>query len=185
MINSYEWESRLLDGSDGVKAVAVGSLFLTKPRSEFFPSAFDLASAADQASEKDLILIDAYLEHLWSGQLFLGLEQLCTVLTWERKLGTDPKSGVICLETGIRLLKKKYRAINTLVINARPLQFCFGASTDASDTAVQRVRAYLDSIEPGSWIGSDSYFPIYPLHDEALDPHDMIYGKWVVRETDI
>lgn len=183
VINSYEWESRLLDGSDGVKAVAVGSLFLRKPKQDFHPSEFDLASAADQASEKDLILIDAYLELLQSGREFSGFEQLCTVLTWERNLGAARGTGLICLETGIRVLKKKYKAINTLVINAWPQQFRFGTVTDASDTAARRVLSYLESKSPGSWVGTRAFTAIHPLYDEKLDPHDMIYGKWVVRET--
>lgn len=181
VINVYEWESRLTNATGNVDAVAVGSLFLKKPRSFLYPSEFELASAADQASEKDLILIDAYLELLDQGRDFCGLEQLCTVLTWERRLEATPGTGLVCLEAAIRLLKRKYRSINTLVIDSWPLQYRFGTATDSSATSIQNVLWYLGSINPGRWVGTDSFIAVHPHYDEELNPHDWIYQKHISR----
>lgn len=178
-LNSYEWEARLIGGGGRLLAVAVGSLFLRK-RGNYYLDEYDLAQCADQMSEADLILVDAYLEG--PGSLFDGYEQFCTVLAWERHPDAPRGSGLVCLQEAIKVLKRKYRALNTIVINSWPQQFAFNAQTDAAKTAAMRLEKYIFAVRLQDWLGMGSCVPVHPLHDEDDDPHDRIYGKYVVRQ---
>lgn len=185
-LNAYEWESRLIGADGALLSVAAGSLFLRKPGTPYFTSEYEFACVADQASENDLILMDAFLERI--GLLRSGLsgyEQLCVVLSWERHGQAPAGAGRTCLETCIKLLKRKYRGINTVVIDAWPQQFEFGTQSDAAETAIARLQRYLTALQMHHWLGAyGDWHPVFPLYDHRTDPHLALFSKYVMRDLE-
>jgi len=92
----------------------------------------------------------------------------------------------VCLEVGLKDLKRKFSALRSLVVDVKPAQFAEWELTRqpaevevAKQEALDALTTYLDSIAPEILLGkSGRRFNIVQRHDEA----DAFYALMLLGE---
>lgn len=166
-VNAYEWEATMIGEGDKVWCRAVGSAYVLKPFTSL--SGPDFFLSAETMCEHDAAMV---IDLPWWKT---GLEQSAVFLwIWERHPSAPKGSGVACVEAALRQLKRSYRSLAELVVDARPRQWAhFGCVFEPAPlrerrTAdIERVKARIDFGRLSRALGSRTRISlVYPSLDE-------------------
>lgn len=198
VLNVYEWEARLVR-EQGIDAVAVGSLYIRKKTSPYSVCCFALGEAADQVSEKDILLADAFLKEYCEYDddaldCLFDSGDLMTVLHWERAAGAPAQCGAAVLKAAIGAVKRSYRSISHLVMDGRPSQFRDWSLPHEPEMiqarkayATKKLYKYVESLQLERGLssrGESTVFLPMPAYDEDSHPHDEVYRKFLARHRE-
>lgn len=168
-VNAYEWEATLpTPGSaNAVWCRAVGSAYVLKPFTAL--SGPDFFLSAETMCEHDAAMV---IDLPWWKA---GLERSAAFLwIWERHPSAPKGSGVACVEAALKQLKRSYRSLTDLVVDARPRQWShFGCRHEPQLLAemrkadVERVGSRVDVGRLSDALGPRTELSlVYPSLDE-------------------
>lgn len=140
-VNAYEWEARLLSDVGVLLSVANGSLFIRK-RGVSWIDLDRLFYTADSCSDHDA----AVVHELYRPGEVLDVSEpdgdLVILWNWERAPTAPPGSGSDCLIAALTSLKKSYKGLSDIVVDARPGQFAsWSDGWEPKQVAVLRAAA--------------------------------------------
>lgn len=187
-LTANEWEIRLHSPSGELLAVAVGTIFIKKKsRRRYAVPGYEWLLHADDVSEKDMLLIDAFLEESPDALYddVFGQGDWCLVLNWERNVHAPKGMGLHCLVEGLRELRKMYSCLKFVLLDRRPTQFTDWASdTDLKAVANLKQSAMMKVVHHtealfATHIPKLSLYHAAPMLDEDDDPQNMLLGKYL------
>jgi hypothetical protein len=183
----YEWRATLRSLKGTRLAVTAGTVYSASAATRRRVDTTDLVSAGDELSDMDTMLVKSFVDqHGAEAQRAIEDGDIAFVVVWERHPDAEKGSGQACLEVGLRELKKKFSALTTLVIDAKPAQFGEWELPHqpaeievAKQEALDCLTNYLDSTAPETFFGKAGMrFNIVQRHDEA----DAFYALMLLGE---
>lgn len=176
-IRAYEWNAHLWRDPDPASqekqgqqaipsAVACGMVYVLRRQDGIlWSSVSDLRWAADAVADADVAQVMAFLHQHPDHEEVLRLGDLCFLWLWERREGAPRGDGELVLRTALQDLKRRFRALKTLVVNLRPAPFSHETLEDdppavhvGRQEACERVEAVVMKAELGACLCGDVRF---------------------------
>jgi len=83
----------------------------------------DLIFAADSMADDDVLQVQSFLDEHEDSSQVIDQSDLAFVWLWERREGTAKGLGATCLVAAVDDLKRRFRRVKTVILDARPAQF--------------------------------------------------------------
>lgn len=127
-IRPYEWAAEFRpssqDENDLPEAAVCGMVYVLPREDEHvLCSPSDLRWAADAVADVDVAQVMAFLRQQVDAMDLMDQGDLCFVWLWERKVGASKGLGAGLLIPALQDLKRRFRALKTVVICLEPYQF--------------------------------------------------------------
>lgn len=171
VVNAFEWEARLRSNLGVVQAVANGSLY-TRKRGSPNIDLDELFYTAEECSDHDAAMVHELVKTNGALEFDEPLGDMLFVWNWERLPHAEPGYGAICLDAALRALKRSYKGVREVVVDARPGQFAsWGDLREHPQVADERAKAvhrveFLARSVVATALPSSELFLIYPTIDE-------------------
>lgn len=124
-VTAYEWMATLtLAGASQNDAAACGMVYVFD-RVKGTPTGDkdDLIFAADSLADDDVLQAQSFLDQHEDSSQVIEQSDLAFVWLWERREGTAKGLGAKCLVAAVEDLKRRFRRVKTVILDARPAQF--------------------------------------------------------------
>jgi len=187
LFKCYEWRATLRSVKGARLAVAAGTVYSASAANRRNVDTTDLVSSGDELSDMDTMLVKSFVDqHGVEAQRAIEDGDIAFLVVWERHPDSDKGAGKVCLEIGLKELKKKFSALTSLVVDAKPAQFGEWELPHqpaeievAKQEALDTLTNYLDSTAPETLLGKGARrFNIVQRHDEA----DAFYALMLFAE---
>lgn len=123
-VRAYEWHGTLGGDHESPEAVCVGMAYVFE-RSWGSPDGDidDLVYASDLVADNDVLQVKAFITQHEDCEEIIEDSDLGFVWIWERNPQGRKGTGTACLQACVRDLRKRFRSLRTVVIEATPYQF--------------------------------------------------------------
>lgn len=175
-ITSYEWNATLADAAGAIDAAACGMVYVFD-REDGLPlgDLSDLIEASDAVADIDILQTNAFRKQHGDAREIIQSSDLCFVSLWERRAEADKGCGKILLDAAIANLRKRFKKVQTIIIESTPAQFAvWGKGLDPAmvESAKQDALDMLSSCISELKIPGAKILSIFTRFDDAH--HDAV-----------
>ena len=106
----------------------------------------DLIFAADSMADDDVLQVQSFLDQHENSSQVIEHSDLAFVWLWERRESTAKGLGATRLVAAVGDLKRRFRRVKTVILDARPAQFADRGSELEPPMVVIEKRTAIDSL---------------------------------------
>ena len=182
-VTAYEWMSKLtLAGASQHDAAACGMVYVFD-RVKETPTGDkdDLIFAPDSMADDDVLQVQSFLDQHENSSQVIEHSDLAFVWLWERRESTAKGLGATRLVAAVGDLKRRFRRVKTVILDARPAQFAdWGSELEPpmvvieKRTAVDSLVGYIESLPLSTDVRLISNNFRNPHKDALMILHDAV-----------